>query len=503
MARRRTGTITPRSLSALALLLGTLAAPPSIAGQLIPVRTVPVASGDQFRLRPSQSMGMGGVHMAVDDSLADPWTNPALGHRTSTSTFIGSPTFYGISQNGGAARSFPVSALIAGSRWFGGASLAFQQVENRNGVNTALVARNIDLCFGCGGGGGALSDTYGRNLYASGFIGTRLGGGPWSIGVGASSAALDAMDGVDLLYSGSSRIDQDGTLSDFRVGLQRDGTRDRVGIVVAHNRVSMLHDVTWVDWNWDDIAGTPNVVTRVERNEDQTRTWAGSVSWDHDLAVDGWRIGARATANRKSHPKIPNYSLQNIPRDPGTTWAYEAGFGFSMTEAASTFALDVALQPIWSNTWQEANAADASASGGSVQVGDRSIENDFFFTNVVLRSGISHQISSVGLQAGVEVRSYDYTLDQVNRVTNTYRSQDESWVEWSPTFGTVVSLNGLDLRYSLRATTGTGRPGTLWADGRAETLAADADFILAPSGPLTLQDARVVTHQISVTIPVR
>ena len=175
-----------------------------------------------------------------------------------------------------------------------------------------------------------------------------------------------------------------------------------------------------------------------------------------------------------------------------------------MTEENSRFALDVALQPIWSTTWQEANAADVTASGGSLSVGDRSIENDFFFTNVILRSGFSHTIGSVGLQAGVEARSYDYQLEQINRVTARYRTQDESWVEWSPTFGTVVTLSGLDLRYALRATTGTGQPGTLWGGGGLETLsAADADFIIAPTGPLTLQDARVITHQVSVTIPVR
>jgi len=31
----------------------------------------------------------------------------------------------------------------------------------------------------------------------------------------------------------------------------------------------------------------------------------------------------------------------------------------------------------------------------------------------------------------------------------------------------------------------------------------DADFIIAPGAPLTLQDARVVTHQLAVVIPVR
>jgi hypothetical protein len=269
--------------------------------------------------------------------------------------------------------------------------------------------------------------------------------------------------------------------------------------LLAHNRVSMRHDVTYFD-------NTVASQRRVEENEDKTRTWAAQASWDRDLTTPGWRIGASATANYKTHPKIPNYTIQNIPRDPGTTWAYEVGFGFAMTEESSTFAVDVALQPIWSNTWQEANAADVAASGGRLSLGDRSIENDFFFTNVVLRSGLSHQVGIVGLQTGVEVRSYDYQLEQANRVESTYREQDESWMEWSPTFGAVFGFPALDLRYGLRLTKGTGRPGTLNLSGPGlESLAAgrDADFILAPGGALTLQDATVVTQQLSVSIPIR
>jgi len=123
-----------------------------------------------------------------------------------------------------------------------------------------------------------------------------------------------------------------------------------------------------------------------------------------------------------------------------------------------------------------------------------------------MRSGISHVLDRLTLQAGVEVRSYDYELEQVDWVEEEVRDQDESWIEWSPTLGAVVSLPALDLRYGLRVTTGTGRPGTR-SDGLLlapeGSLASDADFILAPEGPLTLRDARVLTHQLSVTLPVR
>lgn len=474
------------------------------SAQLIPIRTVPVASGDQFRLLPSESMGMGGVHFAIDDSIADPWTNPAKG-MAATTAFIGSPTFYGISEGRGAGKSFPVAGMFAGSEWFGGASLALQQIENTDGAQVVWGALDV-CCVGCCGPARTLSETFGRNLYAEGYVGRRLGDGPWSIGVGLSTAALDAMDGVDLLYAGADRIDQSGSVTDVRVGAYRTGPRDRLALLVAHDRVSMEHDVTFTDWTWDETLMVTVPERRIETNEDQTRTWAAQVAWDRSLAAPGWRVGVSGTVNHKSHPKIPDYSIQNIPRDPGNSWAYELGFGFSVTEEESTFALDVAVQPIWSNTWQVADTSDVTASSGRLSVGDRSIENDFFFTNVQMRSGLSQRVGRLGVQLGIEVRSYDYQLDQVDRVEQSVRDQDESWIEWSPTLGAVYSLEALDVRYGLRITTGTGRPGTsrvFFDAAPGEQLLASSDFLVAPDGPLTLQDARVVTHQISITLPVR
>jgi hypothetical protein len=483
----------------LALIL-SVSMTSGLSSQLIPIRTVPVASGDQFRLVPSETMGMGGVRYALDDALSDPWANPAKGALLEESLFLTSPTLYSISERGGNGRSFPVAGLFAGAEWFGGASLSLQQIENEED-NRFFISEAIVCC----GSPRTLSESFGRNLYASGFLGRRLGTGPWSIGAGFSAATLETMDGVELLYASADRVEQSGDIEDFRVGLFRAGDRDRLSLLAVHNRVSMTHDVTFVEWFWNDVAMTSSTATRLEHNEDKTRTWGAEASWDRTLDAPGWRIGASAAVNRKSHPKIPNYSLQNIPRDPGTTWAYEVGFGFAMSEASSTFGLDVVLQPIWSTTWQEADATDVSASSGRLSVGDRSIENDFFFTNVLVRSGLSHNIGIVGLQTGIEIRSYGYQLDQVNRVNGTFRDQKESWVEWSPTFGSVFEFDALDLRYSARITTGTGRPGVANNFFREDASFASVtpDFILAPEGPLTLQDARVLTHQISVVIPIR
>ena len=482
----------------LAALLSIHAAP--LAAQLVPIRTVPVASGDQFLVLPSTNLGMAGVRFAVNDSLGDPWANPAKGVFIDESSFLGSPTFYGISDNGGSGKTFPLAGLFHGSEWFGGASFALQQVDNSSGNRFS-----IDPFVQWIGPARRLSAVSSRNLYASGFVGRRLGSGPWSIGLAASAAHLDAVDGVDLLYAGADRIDQSGTASDLRLGLYRGGERDRLAIVLVNNRISMTHDVMYVDVTWDDPMQRPVAEARIEINEDKTRTWGGQVSWDRDLTAPGWRIGAAATVNRKSHPKIPNYSIQNIPRDPGTTWAYEAGFGFGRTRGPTTFGIDIAVQPIWSETWQEADEDVMTSDSLLIEAGGRTIENDFFFTNVILRAGLSHQLEDIGLQGGLEVRSYDYTLEQTNHVESSFRDQDESWMEWTPTFGVTFRFSDLELRYAGRLTTGTGRPGiaqVFRGEGDA-TLSAAADFIVAPEAPLTLQDASVLTHQLTLRIPIR
>lgn len=105
----------------------------------------------------------------------------------------------------------------------------------------------------------------------------------------------------------------------------------------------------------------------------------------------------------------------------------------------------------------------------------------------------------------MEIRSYAYQLEQIDHVDRSYREQDESWIEWSPSFGASYSFDALDLRYTGRVTTGTGLPGTggAFGPGVVDEAALQSDFVIAPQGPLTLVDATVVTHQLSVRIPVR
>jgi hypothetical protein len=481
--------------TALAVAFVTMAAPQALHAQIIPIRTVPVASGDQFLTLPSATLGMGGVSLAVDDSLADPWSNPAKGVFISEPALLSAPTFYGISDHRGAGRTFPVAGFFRGRGWFGGATLALQQIENDDGNLFWIEPFWADPTR-------TLSESSARNLYFQGFMGWALGSGPWSVGLGVSAASLDALDGVDLLYVNAESIEQSGSTNDVRLGLYKNGERDRLSLLLLHDRISMSHDVTYVDVTWDTLTWQPNVERRLEENRDETRTWGLNLGYDRDLDAPGWRLGTSATVNRKSHPKIPNYEIQNIPRDPGTTWAYEAGIGLSRTRGPTRFGLDVLLQPIWSDTWQEADADITGDGGNLVREGEKTIENEFFFTNVVLRAGIAHDVDRYGFQAGLEVRSYDYQLEQQNHVEGTFREQDEAWMEWTPTAGAVVRFSDVELRYLGRLTTGTGRPGVALTDQAFAARAELADFIVAPQAPLTLQEATVLTHQLSVRIPI-
>ena len=499
-----------------AVLIGTailtLALPRALSSQLIQVRTVPVATGDQFLLVPSSNLGMAGVRFAVADSLADGWSNPAKGAMLGASGVYSSPATYAIGRGGGHGVTLPFSALVVGERWFGGGMVAIQDVDNE--LDRVDLWRFSDPP--------RLSEVSSRNLYAASFVGRRLGESPWSVGIGATVSDLQAMDGVDLLYGGALHLDQSGSVSDVRMGLYREDGLGRLSLTVARNMVDMEHivtyrDVVWPDVDWDTIDHhiEPAVSWRREINLDRTNAWGVQLEWDRALeAAPGWRYGLSLTANRKSHPKIPNYNIQNIPRDPGNSTAFELGVGLARTRGASTFAVDVALQPIWSDTWQEAEEhifldvddPGLHPEGAVILKGGRTIENEFVFLNAQLRVGFSHQFDEVRVQGGIEGRSYSYSLEQVNNIESTIRNQEESWMEWTPAASALVAFDGFDLQYGVRFTTGTGHPGTDRGGGFLGGVEAanspGNDFVTAPEGPLTLAGATVVTQQIWIGVPI-
>jgi hypothetical protein len=469
--------------------------------QLISVKSVPVAAVEQFMMVPSQNLGMGGVSIALEDPSLDPFINPAKGGRIRGVYLFSAPVFGNITKDNGGVRTLPLGALLGSSRWFGGMSLAVQQLSapERSSFNGILAVDAITPSFM-----ELLADQNSNNLYAAGMLGTKFPASGISLAAGVSWAGLKAMQGVDFLYSRSSHIAQSGHIADYRLGLLYEkGRQPSFEMLLLHNRVRMTHDVYYDQpWFWEGDFIANRTSTEVVRELDQTDTWGLHLGSMIPVSNAGSRAGLIFTANRKSHPKIPNYELMNIPRDPGTTWAFNFGAGLSHATDSSALGMDIIFEPIWSHTWADA-AEPVRTERGEVIIpaGGKTVENYFHFNNALVRLGLNGKGKFFGFQLGLQARFIHYRLKQTNFVLNTYRTQKEFWAEWTPSVGFNLNFSPFQIRYTGRLTAGTGQPGV--ATGRffrTAELGDAANFIIAPSGDLTLQEAVVLTHQISVAV---
>jgi hypothetical protein len=504
-------------ISTLLLMALGRAAP----AQLISIKTVPIAQGDQFAIFPSNNFGMGGVSIALADTLLDPFVNPAKGARVGAARFFSAPTIYGISQGAGGGRTLPLATIAASDVWFGGLALALQQVDASKPPFDQGGGVFLAAPLPPGQVAPALAtvprrpDSYG-NQYFFAMAGRRVPGARLALAGSALWARLTGVDGVDLLYAGSAGLKQFGHALDLRLGLLKEWAGDRsLEALVLHNRFGMTHDVTYLDQFWDPATQQVSLRPRFERNHDQTNTWGLHVEYARPLTSSGWRIGWLGTVNRMSHPKLPEYELANvpvIPRDPGHSSAYNIGVGLSKTRGPTSFAIDAIYEPIWSYTWADAASPVLTARGDTIPVGGKTIENHFHFSNGLLRLGLSRDVElgplgkAAGLQLGLMVRSIRYRLAQSDNVQAVAHQLDEGWVEWTPTWGLSLRFPDLEIRYRGRVTNGTGRPGVqapgFFPSGRDFAVAAGG-ILVAPSGPLSLQGVNTTTHQISISLPLR
>ena len=494
------------------LLIGPAALAPA-AAQLITIRTLPVSQGEQFAFFPSHNLGMGGVSLALADTLLDPFANPAKAARLRASQVFGSPASYTVTGGAGAGRTLPLGSFARAGSWFGGAWFALQQVD---------AARTLDPFFpgpvpledAIVDPEGLLSGLDARhhgNSFGHLFVGKSDAARGLSLAGSASWARLRAVDGVDLLYSGSAGVRQLGHSYDVRLGALREWENGRtLEAVVLFDRYVMTHDVTYLDVFWDPALQQFNQSARMDRNLDRTNTWGVHVAYERPMREPGWRIGWVATANHMTHPKIPNYSVMSIPRDPGNSNALNFGVGVARTRGPATYGVDVIYEPIWSHTWADAATPVETVSGDTIAPGGMTVENTFRFSNALLRVGLATdfadgaRVPSAGVQLGLVVRSISYRLTQFDHVQLRGRIQDESWIEWSPTWGATFRLPGWELRYQGQITHGTGRPGVSRFVGGGVDRAAPTTgggILAAPSGPLTLDEVSVTSHRISVSVP--
>jgi hypothetical protein len=489
------------------------------AAQLIQIKTLPIADGDQWRIFPSANAGMANVSIALRDSLLDPFVNPAKASRLSPSgsgLFFGSPTFYSISKNAGGAQTLPLGAVGRIGSLFGGIAVALQQIDESQSARQQFFPPTL---LAADGSTVPQTTPSRRNRYAFASVGRAFTKSNVAIAGSVLWSGLNNVDGVDLLYAGSAGIRQHGGDIDARLGVTKEWSAGRgrgvrtLEALLLHDRFDMTHDVTWADQVWNPNTGNFASLARVDHNLDRTKTWGLHLAYDQPLADSGWRVGAIATANLASHPKLPDYQISQvmvIPWDPGHSGAYDLGLGLSKVLGPTTFGVDAIYEPIVTHTWGEAHGATQTQSGSTIPEGGKTTENYFHFSNAILRAGVGHELElgkeqRLRLDLGMSMRSISYKLDQFDHVSEEARQQDESWLEWTRTWGLRLHFSDLELRYTGRHSTGTGRPGIL-GDQRFVFAAEDrtgANILAAPSGPLTLSGVAVTTHQVSVSLPIR
>jgi len=488
----------------LPLILLILFLSPISQAQLISLKSVPVAAGDQFMVFPSMNVGMGGVSIAMDDPLLDPFINPAKGDQIKGVQLFGSPTFYNISNDNGSGRTLPLGVLFGAEKWFGGISVAVQHLAPPESPSFVGIQPQRNFTSS----GRLLREKNSNNLYVSGLVGTRIPETDISCAAGLFWADLDAVGGVELLYPRSLDIEQFGHMVDYRIGFFGELSGKRLfEVLLLYNQFEVTHDVTYPVWLFNTDRFFSPITTSVERNLDYTNTWGLHLGYVQPLDSEESKIGFIFTANRKTHPKIPNYELMNIPRDPGNSTAFNIGLGISRSKDQAIFGIDLIFEPIVSNTWADTSEPVETRSGWIIPSGGKTVENDFQFTNWLLRIGLDRQKKEFGFQLGIQVHWIRYWLNQKNYVEEFERSQKERWAEWTPSIGFSWTFPEFQIRYTGSWKRGTGLPGIDLggASGfvRMGEVSAANDIIIAPSGSLTLSELNVFTHQISISIPIR
>lgn len=485
-------------------LSSVLLGPAPGGAQTITPRTVPVLMSHQFDILPSDRSGMAGVSIALDDTLLDPFVNPAKATRNRQGLLSIAPFFHSMSESRGGGRTLPISASGSFGKWAAGGLVALQQLDR------AQLAFNTPT-----------SERTASNRYLSGILARDLGSG-FSVGASAYWADLGAEQGIDQMYAGSDRIQQAGSAADLRVGMTKEWFGNRVfEALLLRSRFDMTHNVHFPEFQqWTP---TGNIIVSPERSEshrDHTVRWGAHSEYSQPIGTEGWRIGFLGTVNRLSHPKIPDYRLNDVPtvpRDPGHTWGYNAGVGLSKTSGGSTFGVDVVLEPMYSTTWAEAANDTLTTAGQTIPRGGHTVDNRFRFSNSQVRFGFGHDwpgaadsSSGIGLQLGLGLNAVQYRLWQTDLVRDTSRVQDEHWMEWTPTLGFRWRGPVAEFRYTLSLTCGGGGECLgcpfICSSGDDVSIApppAPGGVIAAPTAALRFAGGRVTTHRLAFSLRIR
>jgi len=120
------------------------------------------------------------------------------------------------------------------------------------------------------------------------------------------------------------------------------------------------------------------------------------------------------------------------------------------------------------------------------------------------------ETQSLRFEGGGQLRAIRYHLEQSDAIQGSRSTSTQSWNEWTRSWGLSVRFASADVHYRGRLTTGAGRPGF---DDTGGAIAIDDRAAPVPGGGgfgggfsqfgLRFADVRAITHQISVSVPIR
>lgn len=439
------------------------------SAQIIPVKTVPIAEGDQFTFLPSANRGMAGVGIALPDSLLDPFTNPATGARVRRSHVFSSPSVYSLSRNRSNGSTLPVGAFVRARSVFVGGGFALQKLTAPRQEDGSIFAISTVLA--------PASEIEPRsNQYAFALIGSTSRGFLPAWGASLFWSRLGGVEGTELLYPLSQNVRQHADAVTLRAGVMKELTpRQTLEAVIVHNRFASQHEVNYVEFIWDPATRRPLQRIFVDQNFERTHVWGIQIQHRRTLSDSTWTIGTSVVANRSDRLDHPTQGMMSVTRDPGESSALNAGVGVARTSNGTTFAADAIYEPIWSR----ARESDTDVH--------------YRFSNAILRGGVKHELSSesadvkLQLQLGMQLRSINHSR--------------RSWTEWLHTWGMSVRALEFDMHYQGRVHSGVNRPGAPEFPNDVFTL----DVLRGPfSQPQpVLLPVRVTTHHLSISVPIQ
>ncbi len=477
----------------------------SVFAQWIHIRTVPVIASNQSQFQPSLARGMGNLSIAFDDPLADPFVNPAKANRLSGITLFSSPTRNSWSNENGraistavgsstypgaAVSSIPFGGFIQRGKFFGGALVSYQGfIGERSGTRFDFPITTEPRLAPRP----AMRSDIGSNTYLFGLFGVNFPESNTSVAGSITWGKYGAMDGVNLLYPGSIDIKQDGWSLEYKLGILGELTdNDRLEFVAGRSIMKATHEVTYLE-QWG-----PFLPYRTEINKDESNEWLLHAAYRRAVG-NGWKLGPRVTVNWKDHPKIPNYDLANIPRDPGRSIAYNIGIGAMRFGSGSMWGMEYIYEPISSYTWAELGPGPLPIDPSpQLPPNFKTVENFFDFSNHIFRIGVHAEtnLDWLDYRLGAQLHFYSYTLDQFNNLSRTTRSMETDWLETTLGGGLTARFANVQLMYTLQLILGNGLVGV--ETGVAPNAAAIRnDFLIAPSADLVVDEITLVTQQLT------